>query len=172
MSYKRPKTYYFKNLLISILCSMMMLCCKTAKPAVASKVDEIKDKPERIVFLNYAIKKDANGNKNIRLLTSKKVEGSLKSHRTLVDGEGNSEDLICSQLNGEASIVSQTLIRNPLHKTLEYLDDSKNFKAIAMELDSSEFTVRLQLYPETQSISITDVSEQSDPYILTKVTEL
>ncbi|GAL66190.1 hypothetical protein [Jejuia pallidilutea] len=41
-----------------------------------------------------------------------------------------------------------------------------------MELDSSEFTVRLQLYPETKYIAINLNGAKQRPIALTKVSEL
>lgn len=171
MTYSCPKIIAFLKLLPVFLCTLVCVSCGVNREASASeKTYEVKQTP-KIVFLNYSIKKNENGNKTVAFLDSKKVEGTLKNQKKILDKKVNLGDLVCAQLDASSSIVSQQLIKNPLVKTVEYVDETKNFKVVQMELDSSEFTVRLQLYPETKYVAI-NINNEENPLILTKVSEL
>lgn len=169
MTYRRPKIIAFFKLYPLLFCVVIAVSCGTNKEVAPSKkTSEVKDIP-KIVFLNYSIKKNKNGDKTVALLNSKKVEGKLKHQKKILDKNPNLGDLVCVQLDGASATLSQQLIKNPLQKRVEYVDESKHFKVAEMELDSAEFSVRLQLYPETQYIVI---NGEQRPLLLTKIAEL
>lgn len=171
MTYNCPKIVTFLKLLPVFLYTLACISCGVNREASASeKTYEVKQTP-KIVFLNYSIKKNENGKKTVTFLNSKKVKGSLKNQKRILDKTGNLGDLVCTQLDATSATLSEQLIKNPLVKTLEYVDETKNFKVVQMELDSSEFTVRLQLYPETKYIAI-NINSKQNPLILTNVSEL
>ncbi|TBN01348.1 hypothetical protein EYD45_13150 [Hyunsoonleella flava] len=150
--------------------SILVSCGGNRTATSSNSLDDIKQTP-KIVFLNYTIKKDNNGKKTIDFISSKKVDGKLKNQKKFLDKNGHAEDLICSQFDASSATLSQQLIKNPLLKHVEYVDETKNFRIVKMELDSADFTVRLQLYPETKYIAI-NYNNEKRPLILTKVSEL
>ncbi|GAL88216.1 hypothetical protein [Jejuia pallidilutea] len=172
MIYSGPKIIAFFKLLAVCCCTVVCISCIANQEISASeKKSEIRYKP-KIVFLNYSVKKNENNTKIVTFLNSKKVDGTLKDQKKILDKKGKLGDLVCTQLDASSSIVSQQLVKNPLKKTIEYVDETKNFKVVQMELDSSEFTVRLQLYPETKYIAINLNGAKQRPIALTKVSEL
>lgn len=145
--------------------------CGSNKGTKTSKDIYKVEQTPKIVFLNYAIKKSTTSSNTIQFISSKKVNGKLKNQKKIIDDKGNPEDLICSQFDAASTTLSQQLIKNPLSKHIEYVDETKNFKIAKMELDSAEFTVRLQLYPKTKYIAI-HYNNEERPLVLTKVNEL
>ncbi|PQV48276.1 hypothetical protein CLV33_105126 [Jejuia pallidilutea] len=172
MIYSGPKIIDFFKLLAVCCCTVVCISCIANQDISASeKKSEIRYKP-KIVFVSYSIKKNENGNKTVAFLDSKKVDGTLKNQKKILDKKGNLGDLVCAQLDASSSIVSQQLVENPLKKTIEYVDETKNFKVVQIALDSAKFTVRLQLYPETKYIAINLNGATQRPIALTKVSEL
>lgn len=172
MIYNRSKIQLFSNLLVLFIIFLVVISCGSNKSVSSSEnMSQVKQTPE-IVFINYAIKKDDKGNYKVEFRGSKKVEGKLKNQKKILDKQGISGDLICSQFDASSSTLSQQLIKNPLKKTVEYVDENKNFKIANIELDSAEFTVRLQLFSETKYIAINFNGDPQRPPVLTKVSEL
>jgi len=172
MIYNRSKIQLFSNLLVLFIIFLVVISCGSNKSVSSSKtVSHVKQTPE-IVFINYIIKKDANNNFKVEYRGAKKVKGKLKNQKKILDKQGATGDLICSQFDASSSTISQQLIKNPLKKTVEYVDETKNFKIANIELDSAEFTVRLQLFPETKYIAINFNGAPQRPPVLTKVSEL
>ncbi len=171
MIYKCPNINRLLNLIVFYFTFMVLIACGANQATQTSEQTlSIKQTP-KIVFINYAIKKDSNGKKTVQYINSKRVDGKLKKIKKILFDKGVTGDLICSQLNATSATLSQQLIKNPLVKTVEYVDETKNFKVVQMELDSSVFSIRLQLYPEAKYIAINTNNEQN-PLILTKVSEL
>jgi hypothetical protein len=110
----------------------------------------------KIIFLNYSIKKTANGNRSIRFLNKIVTEGKLKN--VPYDEVGVSSDLLFFQLDKKSNILQRSIIKNPLVKNIEYLNDSRGFQRKQINLDSTQFSIRLQLKPNTKYISISDFS--------------
>ncbi|TBN12445.1 hypothetical protein [Hyunsoonleella pacifica] len=171
MTYKRPKNSFLIHLLMLFVFSFMLIGCNAKKVVTSSETINELDKTPKIIFLNYLIKKNSDGKKTIDFINAKKVDGTLKNQKRKINSYGNFDDLVCSQFDASSTTLSQQLIKNPLSKHLEYVDETKNFKIAKMELDSAAFTVRLQLYPETKYIAI-NYSNDKHPLILTKVSEL
>lgn len=172
MTYRCPKKNLVSHVFILSIIIFACISCGSYETAMAPKEADKSKQTPKIVFLNYTIKKDKFGKKTVDLLSYKKVDGTLKGQKKKIEANGNTEDLICSQFDASSFTLSQQLIKNPLKKEIEYVDETKNFKVARMELDSAEFTVRLQLYPETKYITINYTDAQKSPLSLTKVSEL
>ncbi|ALJ04797.1 hypothetical protein APS56_06530 [Pseudalgibacter alginicilyticus] len=124
----------------------------------------------KIIFLNYSIKKDSNNSRNIEFIDKKITEGTLKNINSEVLGVNG--DLVFLQLDKKSKPLEHLIIKNPLSKSMEYLDESKSFQRKQINLDSIQFSIRLQLNPETKYISINDVNaleNQSKSLIKTKI---
>ena len=65
-------------------------------------------------------------------------------------------------------MLNQILIKNPLVKSIEYVDDSKNFKTETIKTDKTQFSIRLQLKSNTKYITISNFAE-NDPLIKTQI---
>lgn len=148
----------------------MLLGC-ASKQSLITNTNKI-DTPPKIIFLNYAIKKTSNGNRTIRFVNKKVAEGKLKNHNNESIENSTSGDLQLLQLDKKSNILQSMIVKNPLAKTIEYVDESKSFQTKSFDLDSVQFSLRLQLKPNTKYISIHDISDSkkaTKPLIKTKL---
>lgn len=176
MNYICPKLNFYKHLIILSAIAAVLCNCGANKSASATKAQAkaVLHQTPKIVFLNYSLKKDSYGNKTAKLISSKKVDGTLKNQKKKLQSKGNSEDIICTQFNANSKTIAEVLIKNPLKKKLEYVNESKTLKTALIELDSTQFTVRLQLYPETNHIKLYKINLDNslNELILTKRIDL
>ena len=151
------KTIKHTNLITTILV-LTILCFFSAcgiKKSMVSPQSSIENEP-KIIFLNYNIKKTSNGNKRIQFINKVIADGKLKN--TKPNEEGVQGDLVCLQLDKKSNILQRSIVKNPLIKNIEFLDESKSFQRKEIDLDSTQFSIRLQLKPNTKHISIIDFS--------------
>lgn len=156
-------------MLISFVAICQCYSCRNTKNISENK--QTIEKSPKVIFLNYIIKKGNNGNVFVNLINTIKTDSKLKKPLNLNKQEGTLGDLKCDQLDKKLKLLQSTLIKNPLSKDFEYVDDSKEFKIAHVELDSTEFSIRLQLLPDTKYISITNYESKpkDQPLILTQV---
>ncbi len=158
-------------------CSVLICsACRSGNTNITSNTNarhtlKITDSTPKIMFLNYAIKKAHNGKKHVTFLSSKTVKGSLKQGFKNTEAPNTPEDLICTQRDKHKNIITHQFIDNPLEQRIEYLDETKAFKRALIALDSSNFSVRLQLHPKTTHITI-DHKMIQQPLASIKITDL
>ena len=153
-------TVYFRwnRIIIFVLLVINAWSCGGAKTAY-----ELDPEPEvspKILFLNYVIKTEDDGNKRIRLINQITAEGQLKD-ASKKNKNGRPGDLICSVQNHEKQEIDFFVIENPLKLTVEFINDLGNFEKKLIELDSSQFSIRMQLHPQTRNIRISEWSESN-----------
>ncbi|TGV02028.1 hypothetical protein [Flavivirga rizhaonensis] len=149
---------------------MMLLGC-ASKQSLSTNTNKIEKTP-KIIFLNYTIKKTSNGNRTVSLINKIITEGKLKDHNKNSKKEPVSGDLMCYQLDKKSNILQSIIVKNPLKKTVESLNDSKSFQTSHIELKHTSFSLRLKLEPQTKYISIneiTQVKKEIKPLIKTKI---
>jgi hypothetical protein len=148
---------------------LLMASCGSNKNSTTKPRSSIESNP-KIIFLNYSIKKNTNSSRSIQLINKKVVDGKLKRTNDIEDGDFG--DLICYQLDKNSKILQKTIIKNPLKKTIEYLDSEKKFQLKQLDLDSVRFSVRLKLKSNTKYITLDNISDfdnSSEPLIKTKI---
>ena len=77
-------------------------------------------------------------------------------------------DLILKELDSKLKTINKILIKNPLLKTIEYVDDTKQLQTKTIHLNKTQFSIRLQLKNNTKYITISNFAE-NDPLIKTKI---
>lgn len=141
-----------------IIFLIILNSCNTTKKAINDSEipdSEITDSSSaaKIIFLNYKIKKDSKGIEEIKLINKIISKGSLKKN-----GQKETTDIIdgfvCTQLDKKLLPIDSVQISNPLIKTFEYFDPSGLMGKKTIELDSAEFTVRIQLKPNAKFVSL------------------
>ncbi|MFB9057255.1 hypothetical protein ACFFU9_10940 [Mariniflexile ostreae] len=137
--------------LIFILAFMFCSCGSIKAPSAPSS--RVAKNP-KIIFLNYSIKKTADGSPHLLFLDKIVVDGQLKD--TPPKETGSSGDLVCLQLDKKSKVLQRNTIKNPLIKMLEYVDKSHSFQKKQIHLDSTKFSIRLQLNPKAQYIVVFD----------------
>ncbi|WP_299557106.1 hypothetical protein [Seonamhaeicola sp.] len=151
---KRPQiTYHHFSKATFLLVLLVLLSCKTNKNV--TKKDMVARSNPKILFLNYTIEKTNNSSKRISLINKIKADGTLKQNNFFKKGVHG--DLNCNLLDKKGHTIESFVIKNPLFKTIEYVDESKHFKVKQLDLDNAQFTLRFQLNPSVTSISITEI---------------
>ncbi|WP_179315552.1 hypothetical protein [Winogradskyella undariae] len=157
---KISKTTYSLILLIALL------SC-ASKQQIAT--DETSINPQaKLLFLNFEITK-LNGDKTISLINQLTTDGRLK--KNISDNtKGNLGDLECLILDEEGKQLEKYYIKNPLKKHIEFINYSGNFEKKMLDLDHSEFSLKLQLIPNTEYVIINEItSEGTNKLSTTKI---
>ncbi|WP_100616292.1 hypothetical protein [Confluentibacter citreus] len=171
---KRTKTPLQKNHLhIFLLLSLIALhiSCAAKKNIVANEII-IEALPPKLIFLNYTISQDANGDKHIQFVNKIITDGKLKNNTEAYFKTGAVGDLKCSQLDKDSLEIKTVIIENPLSKIMEYVNDSLIFESKKIELKSAPLSLRLALHDKTKYITIShiiDSLQNSRPLITTKL---
>lgn len=124
----------------------------------------------KILFLNYSIKKSSSEARSVLLINKIITKGKFKKNNNLKDAI--SGDLIGHQLDKNSNVLQDFIIKNPLIKNIEYIDGSNSFQIKKIVLDSAEFSLRLQLKPNTKYITISnfnDPKKENDFLIKTEI---
>ena len=132
----------------------------------------IEELPPKLIFLNYSISQDANGNKHIQFINKIITDGKLKNNTETYLKTGAVGDLKCSQLDKDSTEIKTVIIQNPLSKIIEYVNDSLIFESKKIELKSAPLSLRLALNDKTKYITIShiiDSLQNSLPLITTKL---
>ena len=140
--------------------------CKNSK-VISGSQSEIQGAP-KILFINYNIEKTPNGKRTIQFINKKIVEGKLKPISLESIQNGTIGDLIFTEFDKKSKTINQILIKNPLLKTVEYVDESKSFKTKSIKLDKTHFSLRLQLKSNTKYITISNFAK-NDTLIKTQI---
>lgn len=140
--------------------------CKSGK-STSNTLSQTKNEP-KILFLNYTIEKTDNNRRVVSLINKKIVDGKLKPQTFHAIENGKAGDLVFTELNKSSKTLNQILIKNPLVKHMEYVDDSKQFQKTIIKSDKMQFSIRLQLKNNTKYITISNFAS-SEPLIKTKI---
>jgi hypothetical protein len=148
---------------------LLIASCGSNKNSTSTSQSSIESNP-KIIFLNYSIKKNTDARRSIQFINKKVVDGQLKRTNNIEVGDFG--DLICHQLDKNSKILQSVIIKNPLKKTIEYLDSEKTFQLKRIDLDSVQFSIRLKLKSNTKYITLDDISNFGNspkPLIKTKI---
>jgi hypothetical protein len=144
----------------------VFLGCKNSKQSFENQT-EIESTP-KILFLNYAIEKTLDNKRKIEFINKKIVDGKLKNITFEPIGNAVDGDLIFSELDSKLKTINKILIKNPLVQTIEYVGDAQQFQTKTIDLDKTQFSIRLQLKNATKYITISNFAENK-PLIKTKI---
>ncbi|MBU2949509.1 hypothetical protein KO493_02225 [Tamlana agarivorans] len=165
---KLTKSIKFKIIAILLVALGFVQACKPAKTEIPIETT-IAENP-KIIFLTYSISETASGKRSMQLVSQKIVDGYLKpnndrSAQNAVDG-----DLICLQFDGQSNIISRSLIKNPLKKSVESLNESKSFETQSINLNKTKFSTRIALRSHTKHLTISNFVN-SENLISTKINQ-
>ena len=142
-----------------IVLTILLLCfgCSSKKNVVDERIDE--DFPTKLIFLNYSISKDENDKKTIQFTNKIIAEGKLKNNSNNYLKTGSIGDLKCSQLDKDSLEIAAVIIKNPLSKTIEFVNDSLIFENKKIDLHKASFSLRLQLHSQTVFIAVKEIKD-------------
>ncbi|MCF7569035.1 hypothetical protein L3X37_11765 [Sabulilitoribacter arenilitoris] len=157
---------------------LTMLFVYTIVNSCASKQKSIQDATAeesnpRLLFLNYKMSEDDNGNKTIKFINKIITEGKLKQNS--YTNESVYGDLICNQLDKKSNVLQSITIKNPLVKNFEFVNDLKQFERKNVELKTAEFSLKLKLEPYTKYITINEITKnktETKPLVKTIINQL
>ncbi|OBQ56034.1 hypothetical protein JJL45_05545 [Tamlana sp. s12] len=129
----------------------------------------VNEEHSKIIFLTYMISEAPSGERSMNFVSQKMVEGQIKSNSSNAIKNATEGDLICSQFDGQSKLISRSLIKNPLNKTIESLTPSQSFESTALNLQKTKFSIRIGLKNETKIITISNFAD-SKKLISTKIT--
>lgn len=144
---------------ISVFVFLLVVSCASKKEM--PKWDTVVDANPKLIFLNYTITEDTQGFKSVGLISKTITEGKLKSSGNKYVKTGKIGDLKCSQLDIKSQTLRNIFIKNPLNKSIEFINDSLKFESKALKIKKTSFSLRLQLHPKTESIVISEVIDSS-----------
>ncbi len=144
----------------------LFLSC--ASQQVVTNSTEIQEK-SKLLFLNYNIVKIDSTSKNITLISQKTTEGKLKN-TSKAEIKTSIGDLECISLDKDFNEIEKKYIKNPLVKIVEFVNDLGNFEKKILDLDSAQFSLRLQLPPKAKHIVISELTQNGNKkHITTKI---
>lgn len=158
------KTAFTSHCIFSLLLLLLALeigCA--AKKNTANNTPNIEN-ASKLIFLNYRISKDENEQKHIEFTGKTIVDGKLKNASNQYLKIGVMGDLKCCQLNNDSIEIHTVIIKNPLNKPIEYINDSLIFETKTKELQKASFSLRLQLHPETKYMAIKEITDSLQNY--------
>jgi hypothetical protein len=135
---------------------ILLIACASKQPVIING-PEIEEHP-KLLFINYMISKTAEGEKNIKLINQIITDGNLKKLNKTSD-EKSFGDLECTTLDKDLNQIGTHLIKNPLKKIIEYINDLGNFEKKILDLDSAQFSIRLQLQTNVKYIKISELTK-------------
>jgi hypothetical protein len=118
--------------------------CKASKEQVAEENEAeillVQNTPE-ILMVSFSM----DSRDSVKLINSMKNPGRLRGEQYSKSEPGEG-DLIISFLNEANIVCSKTIVENPMIKKVEYseTDDISTLTAKTIELDSTEFFIRVQ----------------------------
>ena len=161
------KTTSYLILIVSII-SCASKKQVTTEDSIATEEPIVIPTP-KILFLSYQLVKNAQNEKNIALLNQIKTEGKLKGKPKKIENT-TLGDLEYILLDKDFKEVEKHALKNPLNKTVEFINDFGNFEKRVLDLDSVQFNLRLQLPTKAKHIVITEITN-TEPikHISTKI---
>lgn len=132
----------------------MVSCTAPYRTTNTSSNDKITNETPKIIFLNYSIVNDTIKQEyRIRLINKIITEGKIKEN-TIMSKTPAIDDVEYIVLNKESHVLMRNFIANPLHRTVEYVTDNGQLAKKDIQLDSTQFSLRIPLDPTAQYISM------------------
>ena len=145
---------------------MILLSC-VSRQSIITEEPSIKTEP-KLLFLNYEIVK-LNDEKNISLINQITADGRLKGKMTSKNNTSIG-DLECIVLDKDLNQLEKHSIKNPLKKTVEFINDSGNFEKKILDLDRVQFSIKLQQQPKAKYVVISEITKTTiKKHITTKI---
>ena len=139
----------YTTLLILLTC-----CTSLEKNTISDTTNDISTLTKsKIIFLNYKVTKDVDKKIKVNLINKIIVEGTLKKNTPRLINNTN-DDFVCVQLDKNLLPLDSLQISNPMIKNIEYVKSSGLLGKKRIELDTTEFSVRMQLNPLAKFVSL------------------
>ncbi len=136
------------------LITLVFISCGTKKAIAPEQI--IPENNPKLLFINYSVQKTENG-KRVTLINKRVTDGKLKNSGQKFTKYPTVDDLKCSQLDKDSFELKTVYVKNPLVKIVEALDDSLSFSAQKIEQNKTPLSLRLQLHPQAEFITLSNI---------------
>ena len=134
--------------------------------------NEVTTSSPEIIFLNYSARSDrSNGEIEIRLIDKYIAEGKLKTNNPEPE-ISRPGDLKCITLSNRMEPIDSLIIADPLNISLESVDENNALFRKEIQLDSAQFSIRMQLSKQAYAIAImrnTVTLDQKSSLLITRI---
>jgi len=139
-------------LLLLILLSILIACNPPKNTQSSDSQKNNGAETSRILFLNYQLTRDSTrANYSAQLINMIIREGTIKDLMKEVD-QTKEDDLEVLVLDRNQQTMTHRYIPNPLDKSVEFVNDAGQLEYKMIHLDSTQFSIRLQIEPGAGSI--------------------
>jgi hypothetical protein len=126
--------------------------------------------PGKIIFLTFSILHDKIKQEySCKLINQKTVDGKAKEIRSDNDSTFYRNYLVCNFTDEKGNIRLTSVLEHPLFKTVEYQDENKQFGVKQLNLDSAQFSLRVNKLPGMSRVQISQVINKNVPENLTNI---
>ncbi|WP_452232517.1 hypothetical protein [Lacinutrix sp. MEBiC02595] len=165
-----PRIFKYFSLIILLF---SMLSCASKRQVTAEDIIVIEEtktiETSKILFLNYLLVKNTGGKKSITLINQINTEGKLKGKPENIPN-ATIGDLEYMLLDKDFKAIKKYALKNPLKKTVEFVNDYGNFEKKVLDLDSVQFSIRMQVSPEAKHIVISEITNAAPiKHLTTKI---
>lgn len=167
------KYSYFFSLIAIVLSLIACTATRNTSPinTTTPSVTTAEDKEEeshsspQIIFMNFELSKQENGGIKANLVNTIITEGKIKDKQ--YGREMKKGDIVCKGLNKDNKVIQSLSYDNPMLKTVEYVNDEGQLEKKQISLDQVQFTVRMQLNPNTKSIALEQINPTGSISLIT-----
>ena len=150
----------FTNLILASFFIFVLLSCKGTHTSIGTSTISDTITPQ-IIFLNYSIKHNkSTGDFEIRLINKIIAEGELKMNSPEPE-MSKPGDLKCIALDKHMEGVDSVIISDPLNISIESVDENNSFFRKEIALDSTQFSIRMQLNKKTTAIALKKANSEN-----------
>jgi len=147
-----------KTAIIALLCLIVisiLISCNPPRKTYSSDPQGSKvEETSRILFLAYQLTRDSiSKTYDAQLISMIIKDGTIKNDQKDI-GVAAKDDLELLVLDRNQQTITQSHIPNPLDKSVEYVNDAGQFERLMIHLDSTQFSIRLQVESEASSIML------------------
>lgn len=157
------------RILISFLLVWITSCSGTKTSGDLSSQNKKAGDTPHFIFLNYSIKRDSIEGYKVELINKIVSDGKIKMN-TGNHSPAKAGDLKCLALNEDKHPISNINIPDPLIKTVEYQNENGLLAKREVKLDSTVFSVRMQLDKHTKFIALERINPPNSSYLI--ITEI
>lgn len=137
---------------------------KSTSEATVGGVEQTEDQAQ-IIFLNYSIKKNTGNVPHIEFISKIVAEGNLKSG-LMHHAEPREGDLNCLTLDENKRPLSSILVPDPLKRRVEYQQEDGSLTTRELSLDSTVFSVRMQLENASRYVAVKRSDSPGGSYLI------
>ena len=150
-----------KSAILTLLVALTGCSSLTKSGTINSSDREVAIDNPQIIFVICLASISEDSTMQIELVDRIITEGKFKETNTYAGNIG-AFDMICIQLDDNSLSLDTTYIPHPLIRSIEFVDAQGSLNKNHVQLDRAEFFIRMQLNPNTRSISI---QKPGDPNI-------